>query len=190
MGVLAIKDEPRCKLCSHPKRHDIDALLERRSNREQDEAGNQINAEYVLRILGDWGVTNPTEENLKVHFRKHCEVVSSEEVAVAQGAVLLAVEQAQREGVVVDVNADLDWLWMVWMLEIRERVARGEKSGLPVDFGLKVAAEKTRRSHNESQDELLRALTGGMAVALGQRKTAPMLPSPEVVEDAEFSEAE
>lgn len=176
MAVLASRSESKCKLCQHPQRADIDALLERRSNKESDEAGNRINATYVLRTLGEWGVTNPTEDNIKIHWRRHCEKIQSETLEAVQHAALQKLEEMERDGVHIDVNQDLDWLWAIGLAEIRERIARGEKSGITPDLLMKVAAEKTRRQHNESQDELLRALTGGIAGALAATPLVQLRP--------------
>jgi hypothetical protein len=190
VAVLAIKNEPKCKLCQSPRRAEVDVLLERRSNLETDGIGKRINLAYVLAAFAEWGVTNPTEENVKTHWRKHCEKIESGVVEQMQTAALQALDRMERDGVVVNVNEDLDWLWAIGIAEIRERVARGDRSGITPDLLLKVAAEKTRRQHNESQEELLRSLAGGMAQALGERRVALGRPEalPEVVEDAEFAE--
>jgi len=184
VAVLAIKSEQRCKLCSHVRRTDIDALLERRSNLEEDSAGNRINAVYVIAQLRDWGVVNPTEENLKSHWRKHCEKITGTDVELVQTAALEAVAQ-MREGSHPDINFDLDMLWKIGVAEIMDRVARGLPSGLSPDLVLKIAAEKGRRQHNETQDELMRTLVGGVGLALSQRQQVEL---PEVVEDAEVKE--
>ena len=195
MAVLASRSEPRCKLCQHPRRAEIDALLERRSNKEKDEAGNRINLEYVLRTFGEWGVQNPNEDNIKIHWRKHCERIQSEALEAVQHAALQKLEEMERDGVVIDINRDLDWLWAIGLAEIRERIARGEKSGITPDLLMKIAGEKTRRQHNETQDELLRALAGGIAGALAANqpvqlgRTADLeLPAVEV-EEAEVVES-
>jgi hypothetical protein len=192
MAVLPIKHEPKCKLCSHDRRPDIDAILELRSNLGVDDGGNRVNLVYVLERFAEWGVVNPTADNVKNHWRKHCQVINSEAMEAAQSAALVELERMDREGVHVDVNRDLDWMWGIGLAEIRGRVARGEKSGITPDMLMKVAAEKTRRQHNESQDELLKALTGGVAEAFTQLGRGPKaLPIPvEVIEavEVEFEE--
>lgn len=180
MAVLATKTERRCKLCTHPRRADIDALLERRSNRERDEAGSNINEEYVLKQLGDWGVHNPTPDNIKAHWKRHCEVITSKTLEATQKVALEKSRELIEGGKHVDVDENLRWLVTVGRAEIEERIVRGEKSGVTIDHVLKATAELTRRSHNAAQHDLLKELTGGIAQAL----TAPKkeLPPIEVIE--------
>lgn len=188
MAVLPVKTEPRCKLCQSPHRHSIDELLEKRSKLESLDDGTRVNLEYCLSRFLEWGVVNPTGENVKNHWRKHCRVSEDGAIEAAQTAALLKLEEMDRNGVMVDVNRDLDWLWSLGIAEIRERVARGDKSGISADLLLKVAAEKTRRQHNETQDDLMRALTGGVAQAFTQLgRPVSELPAGDVVE-AEFAE--
>lgn len=191
MAVLAIKSEPRCKLCQSPERAAIDALLEQRSNGESDDQGNRINLAYVLRQFAAWGVANPNEDNVKVHWRKHCQKNTSQVVAAANEQAAEAVIKILRgEGDPVDVNADLDKLWAVGMAELDARIARGERSGLTPDMLLKIAAEKSRRSHNETQDSLLHALVGGIGASLQQAASPRKLPEGEVVLEIEATDAE
>ena len=93
MAVLKIASVGRCKLCKHPKRDEIDAWLEKRSNGEVVD-GNRVNLEYALARLAELGVENPTEDNVKNHWKKHCEKVADDALA----------EQAQREA---EVEAEL-----------------------------------------------------------------------------------
>lgn len=187
MAVLAIKTEPKCKLCTHPNRPEVDALIERRSNREELEDGTRVNLEYVLARFRELGVDNPTEENIKNHWQKHCQKTTSGTVIATQDAAAEKLLAIMRGDIVVDVNADLDRLWAIGLAEIEARLSRGEKSGITPDVLLRVAQEKTRRAHNETQSELLTALTGGIAGALSGRAAARQISDASVV-DAEAVE--
>lgn len=169
MAVLQIATASRCKICQHARRADIEILLEKRSRHERDENGERINLEYVKRKMAEFGVPNPTDENVKNHVQKHLEFVDDTIQAQAiQASQQKAKEmRAAREG--GSVEADLRWIIDVGIGEVEERVARGEKSGVTLDHVMKAAAELSRRSHSESQRELLGALVGGIASALPGR---------------------
>jgi len=176
MAVLAIKTEPKCKLCTHPARAEIDALIERRSNREELEDGTRINIGYVIERLREFGVLNPNEENVKNHWQKHCTKTSSTTVVATQTAAAEKLIEILSGKVVVDVNADLDRLWAIGLAEIEARIAAGERSGITPDVLLRVAQEKTRRAHNETQSELLNMLGNGLVNAFR--------PPPKQIDDA------
>lgn len=181
MAVIASKHEPRCKLCSHPQRPEIDRLLEMRSKRQTVD-GVRVNAEYVIERLREMEVDNPTEDNIKDHWRKHCTVTTDGSIEAQQQAAANEILKILAQGGSVDINSDLDKLWAIGRAEIEARVSRGERSGITPDIMLRIAQEKTRRQHNETQDELLKALTGGIAAAI----TAP----PKQIDGAEVVEVE
>lgn len=193
MAVLAIKHEPKCKLCQHPQRSQIDTLLELRSALQNDAEGNRVNSDYVIEKLVGMGVINPTLDNLKNHWRRHCEVTTEE--AVVKGQVMAAQRMLDilSGAYTVDLNAELDKLWAIGIAEIEGRIAAGEKSGITPDILMRIAQEKTRRSHNESQDELLKALAGGIAAVAPALAGAirPALPEgPRVIGEAHVIEAD
>lgn len=189
MAVLATKTEPKCKLCSHPNRPEIDVLLEKRSKGETDDKGRRFNGEYVLEILATWGVKNPTLENIKTHFGKHCEVVSATTAEEAEKALsdlnqgMLAVLD-ESDG---SVDSDLRAIFKLGLMQIRGRVLRGESPGVTVDHSMKAAAELTKRQHNEAGRELLGALVGGIASAIAKPKEPKQIGRAEVI-DAEAVE--
>lgn len=190
MAVLPIKTEKRCKLCSHPNRPDIDVLLEKRSNGESDENGRRFNEEYVKEILSGWGVENPTLDNLKNHWKKHCQVVSSEEAEEAAAELndlskeMLAVLE-ESDG---SLDGDLRAVFRIGIGRIKGRILRGEDPGVTLDHALKASAELTKRSHNEAQRELLGTLAGGLAAALAPPVQPRQISGAEVI-DVEAVEA-
>jgi hypothetical protein len=187
--VLAAKTVPSCKLCKHPRRAEIDALLEKRSNKIRDPKTKQLlfTAEILKkRFAEEFGVVNPTDENLQVHWKKHCEVVTQAEVNEVEDA-LSELNQEMLD--IIDgsdgtVDNDLRVVFKLGMKRIRGRVLRGEDPGVSVDHALKASAELTKRQDNEAKHELLQALTGGIATAL----SAPRQPLP--IEGAEVIEVE
>lgn len=184
MAVLPIKTEPKCKICVSEHRAEIDALLERRSNHESDSAGTRINAAYVLARMAEWGLRNPTEDNIKNHWRKHCEVVSGaekEEVDAALSelnAEMLSVLDAS-DGT---VDGDLRAIFKLGMKRVRGRILRGEDPGVSIDHALKASAELTKRQDNEAKHELLSALTGGIVQSLDAARPLKQIEGAEVIE--------
>lgn len=181
MAVLAIKTEPKCKLCQHPERAAIDALIEQRANREKDADGNQINLEYVLARLIEWGVVNPNEDNIKIHWRRHCQRQTDQAVVAAIDAQLGAAQKLLEGGEHADVDDTLRTILTLGRADLEARVARGERV-ITVDHMLKAVAELTRRDHNQAQQDLLGALTMGIGAALGPAKPVKELAGAEVVE--------
>lgn len=190
MAVLATKTEPKCKLCKHPDRAAIDALLERRSNRERGDDGQLLfTLDVVLATLADWGVENPNEENVKNHWRKHCEIVKGETALAAQSAALAAADELAQGGSHVDVDDTLRSIVTLGRASLVERIARGENP-ITVDHILKAADALTRRSHNEAQREVLDALAGGIGKALAGAVQPKLLNDGEVIDVEVIEEAE
>jgi hypothetical protein len=201
--VTRLKTEPKCKLCQHPKRDDIDALLERRSQREKDENGVLINGDYVLAVLAEWGVVNPTKENIGVHWRKHCERITGgkgEEIDAGQQAALEELIEILQSGEYADnMDGQLERLWDLGLAEVKRRIMRGDSSGITLDQMRWIAGERTRRRDNESRNDLLTALTQGIATAeitavkavVSARPAIPVETGNELVaEPADFEEVE
>lgn len=169
MPVVPIKTESRCKLCKHARRGDIDALLEKRSNREKDEHGTPINLEYVLARLSEWGVANPNEDNIRAHWKRHCEVQSGE-VMQRREAAATRVLDAFREGdrsVVVDADDALDFIIAQGVEEAAARIEIEGKAGVTLDQVLKAIDAKTKRKQSEATNEVLRALSGAIETSVG-----------------------
>lgn len=193
--VVATKSEPKCKLCRHPQRAEIDHLLELRAARTRGPDGQlAYPLSVVLAKLEEWGVENPNEDNVKNHWRKHCEVVDETrgtEVAVqvddTRDEMLAILDAADAT-----VDGGLRAVWDVGMQRLRRKILRGEDPGVTTDHMLKAAAELTKRSHNEAQHELMTALTGGIAQALSRPAEPKQIGPPDgeqaVVIEAEYSE--
>jgi hypothetical protein len=182
MPVLAVKTQATCKICKSPARADIDKLLEARSNREKDAAGNLINGEYVLRAMKDFGIVNPTNDNMKIHWSKHCQVVSEAVIEQATAAVADKIAALQEGAPHVDVDDNLRWLVSVGRAEIEARILEGRPSGVTVDHILKATAEMTRRHHNEATRDLLSLMGQGIAAALDRGPEKKELESGDVIE--------
>lgn len=192
MAVLQTKTVASCKICSSDHRAEIEALLELRSLRKLDADGKRVNAEYIYAAMREWGIENPNLENLKTHWRKHCEIVSNEEAEQVEQALseLNAGMLELIDGADGTVDGDLLTIFKLGMKRIRGRVLRGEDPGVSVDQAMKAAAELTKRSHNEAQRGLLEALGGGIMVALSQPHSPRQIEGAEVVEGEAVEEAE
>lgn len=188
MAVLAKLSMPACKLCKHPKRPEIDALLELRSKHTRGPDGKLTHTiDVVLRTLGEWGVENPTLDNIKNHWRKHCEVVegtaAEEHASQLEGAnaEMLEILDAADDS----VDGYLRSLIGVSKHRLRRRLLRNEDPGVTVDHALKASAELTKRSHNEAQHELMTALAGGIALAVTGHRPPVAIdapPDPDIIE--------
>jgi hypothetical protein len=169
MAVIAKHTELRCKLCASDQRERIDALLERRSKRERDEEGNAINLDYVLVELARLGIENPNADNVKNHWKKHCEVISEQEKTEMAESVEGLVEKL-NDGTIefADADAALDWIITQGVTEAQTKLQLGGKVGITIDQILKAIDSKTRRKSNEAQDELLRGLGGALGAWAGK----------------------
>lgn len=163
-------------------RADIDALLEARSKREKDGDGRTVNISYVQEKLTEWGVNNPTVENVKIHWQKHCEVVTEAVIEASQAAAAKKIEELREGGTHVDIDGNLRWMVTVGRAEMEERIAAGGSSGITPDHVLKATAELTKRQHNEAQHDLLQAIGGGIAAALEAKREPKQIEGAEVID--------
>lgn len=186
MRVVAKKTELKCKLCSHADRGWIDDLLLKRSQRGKDADGVSVNLPYVLEKLAELGVANPTEDNVKGHWKNHCEVISEEVAAEQETRRKEIVKRADGEP--VDVDAVLDKIITLGESDLDTRVELTGSSGVTVDQMLKAAQVKSQRR----TDEATRQLLGVSAAAIAGAFSGPALPPPapeleaEVIEEAEL----
>src|SRR5207249_3912966 len=125
----------KCKLCRHDRREQIDQLLLARSLREKDPAtGAAINLQYVLDALSGLGVENPTEENIKTHFRKHVEVVDAAAADEMDAAVEeLYAELIARAPTHLTAANVAEWQLELWMARELARLRSGEGPSITTD---------------------------------------------------------
>jgi hypothetical protein len=205
VAVLAIQTAPRCKLCQHARRQEIDALLERRSNGESDDTG-RFNLQRILDILGspEFEVPNPTKENVTVHWSKHCEKVEQGQVdeqeekkkALSTRALAMCEEEfgVDWQDRVLTNDEYLVFVRICAQYDLSQKILAGEKTGATIDHGIKSVGESTKRKSNEALDEIRKGM--GLALqAVAQRELEsgqrPALPAgvPEII-DAEPEEEE
>jgi hypothetical protein len=191
--VTALKHEPMCKLCRHPRRTEIDQLIELRANRTRDPETGKLayTMPVVIEKLAEWGVDNPNEDNVKNHWRKHCEMIK-DGAAAAHGVAVVA-NTDDMLAILDKSDGTVDgYLRSVIELNagaIRAKILRGEAPGVTVDHALKAVAELTKRSHNEAQHNLMEALAGGIAHAIDGKKDPKQIPSGDYeIIDAEIEE--
>ena len=183
LRVLVKKEEPKCKLCRHQLRPEIDRLLLRRSQREKLEDGRAVNLEYVLARLGEMGVENPNADNVKIHWTKHCEVVSGD-VADAQENALLEMINALTPEQIAGMSPQerINWIAQVGMAQEMARIEAGGTTSITIDHVLRAEAELRQRKQEESTTRLLGELVGGVAHALKQKEEPKQIGDSEVVE--------
>jgi len=197
VAVVIVRDAPRCKLCraakqfGHPADSEVNLLLERRSNREKDGDGAQINADYVFARYVEMGIQNPNLENVKAHL-KHIEFVHESLVAREQQDQAEAERQV-REELSETSGADvadqiIDFELKVYLAKRRIQAERGDIDAATVDQVRALISEKTKRKHNDAQDELLKGLAAGVGGFISKtlvKAVAPALepaPEPDVIE--------
>jgi hypothetical protein len=192
MRVIALKTELRCKLCKHPDRAYIDELLSKRSQRLTDPVtGAQINLDYVLDALRELGVSNPTEENVKNHWKKHCSLVDDAEAEAEERREGELQEEAVRifERVLGPDWRDrspgpdqvLELQRALWAHKLHLELRDGKLPDITQDQILKNVGEQSRRRQDEAARELLGSLTG----AIGAAMVKTVLPKPEPVLELE-----
>lgn len=184
----------RCKLCAHPKRAEIDALLERRSRRE-------MNLEQVLERLVEFGVKNPNIDNIKGHLGQKGNKAHTVFVDDAEKAKDDAVDEALREQALAIFERVMGADWRertptpdqvleiqraLYLHKLELELREGKLPDVTHDQVLKNIGEGTKRKHNEAQEELLK----GLGSAAGAFATRMLGPAPEVIEHEPIEEAE
>lgn len=193
MAVLPTKTEHRCKICRHPERFAIDALLELRSTRARNPDGSTVNLAYVLEQMSALGVENPTAENVKLHWKNHCTYVRDEDVGVVDGVAGEIEEMARSLGAEFEedgaANADTlpDRAIRVFDLYLTSELKRGRMPKITWDQVRAMIDTKTRRRQNERITDLLDLAAHASTVALGLYEQPAELGSEEI-EDAVFEE--
>jgi hypothetical protein len=190
MAVLALVTERRCKICTFPHRDQIDQLLELRSKREQDADGRNVNLDYVLEKAAELGLPNPTAENVKTHWRRHCKSVDE----VTKEAVNEAVSAAFRELASefadegpLDADNFPDRMLRIFEIEMQRKLGEGEGLPITLDQAAKLIDVKTRRRHNDSVNLLLSGMAAGLTKAL-DLGPKPLEIEAEIVEEGEVVE--
>lgn len=186
MPVRAVQTELRCKVCASPHRAAIDLLLERRSRGDKDESGRRFNFEYVKELVEAMGVENLTPENVKVHWKKHSEIISEE----AQGNI-----EATRERMLAELPADasldekLAWATRLFEEQVLAAIEAGATPGITWDQYIKLLGIQNQRRQADAQNELFRSVGAGIAGAFahlgGQRADVEL-----DAEEAELAEIE
>lgn len=205
MAVLPLKTAPKCKLCQSPRRADMDALLEMRSLRKKDAAGNDVNFDYVAARYSEWHDGGKlTKENVSGHWKNHCELVEADVVDSLQAAerrlgnaALEAIERIlgpDRHTRTPTVDEMLELRRALYALELETRALAGIPLGLTHDHASKDFDSSTKRKRNEEMAGALELLGAGIGRALlGGGSAKPALPASAgevVIPESEVEEAE
>jgi hypothetical protein len=181
MAVLQTVSRTTCKICSSPHRREIETLIEHRHRRRKDIDGVRINGEYVKARMAEFGISNPTTENLTIHTQKHMQFVEDSKQLHKLDSGRRTATKLRNGTPHVDIDENLRWMISVGRSEIEDRLMRGEKSGITTDHILKATDALTRRQHNEAQHELLGALVGGIGHAIGAVPAKAVNPVPDAI---------
>lgn len=210
MAVVVVRTSRRCKFCVHPRRQEIDAELEIRSrlNGKADDAGVVHNWEYVKARLEEFGVENPTPDNVKNHWgneEKHSYPVTQEEAAAnavestklteEQLAVVERVLGPEWRTETATPEQLLELQRALFPFELIDRIKGGKPLGITWDQLDRGINTSTRRSSEEQQASLVGSLAGAIEMsAAAVAETAKTVRDAgavdgEAVEDAEVVSA-
>lgn len=180
----------RCKLCASEHREKINDLI-------AAQRSGDITREALFEQMEALGIKNPNLGNVKAHLGTskkpgHIRLIPAAEKAV-QDAAAQEVYEEYKAGTLKPPSADeiLDLQLSQYERELWRKIEAGESIGFTHDHALKAIAEKTKRKHNEAQQEILGALTGGIMKAFerSDQRELPPGEDPPVV-DAEVVEEE
>jgi hypothetical protein len=189
MGLAKIpsKTEPRCKICMHPKRLQIEQLLVMRARGERyGPEQKKVTYPYVIELAQElWGL-RLTEENIENHEARHFQVKKAikrakEQVANASDKL---VKQAVIAEILQELNAEdvLDEVMAYGLKNLREE----EGASVTVDHLLKATDQKLRRTQSAQLAELVDVTARAAKIGLDQlEKQAGTLVD---VEEAEVEE--
>lgn len=186
-GLIAVATEtaPRCKLCQNAHRTEIDELIALRSQRLKK-------TPEILVQLAEWGVENPTADNLKMHLKNHVELVTPEEYSQRADDVDEVFTQILGDGWQNRVPTPDEANELVRALAVRDlyrKAKEGKGVGLTADHLLKSVAEATKRKSDERVGGLLGTLVGALTERQ-QRQLPPVVVEHEPIEEAEVSDVE
>lgn len=197
MAARAKTTQAKCKLCSHPRRREIDAILEERSKR-------RINTEETLAKLSALGVENPNLDNIKSHLGQKGNEAHTIFISEEEGEAEETVKNALRDAALAIFQRILGDNWRestptpeqvlevqrsLYLHELELRIAAGLPVDITHDQALKSIGEGTKRKQNEAVDELM----GGLGAALGAWATGQIEGAgavPEVIDQEPIEEAE
>jgi hypothetical protein len=188
LSVVPIKSEPRCKICNSTDRPELDELLLQRSRRHRLEDGSYVTEKVVLARMAELGIANPTVDNLRLHWKRHCEVVSRKHQEERDEEALKLLDGLSAEDLLgMNRQQLVDLLMRQGIAEARVRASQTGKSGITMDHVLRLVELQIKEKGSEDQRRFLEAIGGGIARALGPG--VPHLPAGEVIE-AEVVEVE
>lgn len=189
MGLARIpsRTEPRCKICMHPKRLQIEQLLVMRARGERyGPEQKKVTYPYVIELAQElWGL-RLTEENIENHEARHFQVkkaIKRAKERVASASDRLA-KQAVVEEILQEFNAEdaLDEIAAYGLKNIRE----DEGASITPDHTLKALDLKLKRTQSAQLAEFVDITARAAKIGLDQlEKQAGTLVD---VEEAEVEE--
>ena len=158
MGLAKIpsKTEPRCKICMHPKRLQIEQLLVMRARGERyGPEQKKVTYPYVIELAQElWGL-RLTEENIENHEARHFQVKKA--IKRAKERVANASDKLQKEAVVAEILQEygaegaVDQIWAMGLRNIFE----DDGASITVDHTLKALDMKLKRSQSAQLAEFV-----------------------------------
>jgi hypothetical protein len=186
--VVAKRDEARCGVCSSGRAEDVNAVLAAYLNGLPDPLDGSTKLTWPRMVERATILTRgktSSERGLRRHLDGHCEVVTDERAAelAAQSEkgdderdVLLEEIDRLLEAGSVSAAGLLSLQMKAYLLDLRQRVAAGERVQLGHEAAAR-SAERLMAAERKGQEaQLLEALTGGIVKAF-ERADQPQLPA-------------
>lgn len=186
MPYLQTKTEPKCKLCTHPEREAAEAIIAQQQERKITQAD-------CLAALAELGVENPTRDNIILHRKKHCQLVTAQEMEAHkklmgehESKALDMCDKQFGEGWQDRILTNDEYLTLLRIASQHDlvlKMQRGEKTGVTVDHGLKSVGEGTKRKQTEAESEMKLAMAHALE-SYASEHSRPALPPgvPEIIE--------
>lgn len=190
VGSVGVKTEGRCKICTHPKRLTLEALMVKQVNRESDDDGKRVTRAYIIGYAAREFGLRLTMENILGHQSKHFRYQESVNRMVGQldgqSSRLLQVAAATEALGRVDRKALLDEFVVLGMGHIRDN------DGATITPDLVLRAIDLQRKEGESGGvpDVWRAAAGAIQVNVNVNGGSSEVKVQEEVVDVDAEESE
>lgn len=176
---VAIKTEPRCKICKSPWRGEIEDLLALQQQRGSLDDGTRVTLEYIQSVAEErWGM-RLNDMNVRSHLKAHF-ATGDVAAGVVQQDARGQLQAKSQAGEIARVSVD-DYLEGI--VDIAAAKARLDPNSVTIDHGLKAAAELTKRKADDARERLMTQVIAGRSKALGLERENAVVVDAEVVEE-------
>lgn len=173
-----IKTEPLCKICSSPKRAEIEDLLALRSKKQSilvDGVETRVTETYIFSIAVQEFGFRLNSANITSHFKKHFQMGDPVSLEASKKE---RVEQLRERIESGEMERKTPEEFLDLLITLGFEKAELDPNSVTLDHALKAVAEKTKRKIDEGRDTLLQSL--GRAVEASVERIPLPAPAPAV----------